>query len=208
MFTPTQYGDINGYCRNTLKLSAACQNFDLLPLQTVPNMTILAFMDVENIAAATSIIFSQSASYQIKTHRLTRGLNALTMPTFSLLVNGRRTGGLLMYGNAYTHDVQGDVRIRIVGAKRAMVFTEGDDQDEFLTALEAEYNFMMSETDFSKHTTADVAGLICESVSVVSTLTGAHHAYIKSNFKPADFCTFNNYYMRDLLFPFYGVTPE
>lgn len=203
-----RYGDIAGYCRNTLKTSNFGTNRQVTGLLAKAGDKITIYVTAGENDPLPKIRFSQhigewrswlSGEYQLK-----RGKNTFTAPNF--VTDNYSTsvvaGGSIYLCNPYTDAEQSsNVKVYIEGATKYPVMMAGKDENVYKFELNKYATAVRNNTN----TMVNITEIVSDHTIVTVDATVANDIY--ANFSPNKTISNWNNYM-DKLLEFGGITQD
>ena len=180
-----QFGNVDSYCRNTLKMSSFGTNRQVIGITAKPYETVTIYIDCDDSDPLPSIRFSQNhghwSGWLSGNYSLKKGVNYLTVP---YLKNSNYTidtvsGGAIYIVNPYFPSEQSqNVKVYIESGETYPVYRKGQDEKEFLNELNTYYeNLQQNPTN-----TIDITEIVTDHIIFSGSASKAHEIF--TSFSP------------------------
>ena len=200
-----RYGDIDGFCRNTLKMSSFGTNRQVSGICVKPYQKVTIYVDCLDNDPIPTVRFSQnhghwsgwlSGNYQLK-----KGKNVLTVP---YLKNSNYTidtvdGGAIYIVNPYDSREQSEnVKLYIESGDLYPVYRKGQDENQFLSQLNSYYQDIQNDPS----NVIDITEIVTDHIIFSGSASKASEVF--SSFSPKQ-CALNWDSYLDSLLSFGGM---
>ena len=175
-----QYGNVDSYCRNTLKMSSFGTNRQVVGITAKPYEIVTIYVDCNDSDPLPTIRFSQNhghwSGWLSGNYALKKGVNYFTVP---YLKNDNYTidtvsGGAIYIVNPYLPSQQSqNVKVYIESGETYPVFRKGDDEQKFLNELNAYYENLQQNTS----NTIDITEIVTDHIIFSGSASKAYEIF-------------------------------